>query len=74
MVILRTRTKQLFKPRLQDVTRSDFAVRALTLELLDFMDAATERHHDESTNRKMYSNQNNSEFAAMGMAMMGWLR
>ncbi len=64
--------KKLLKPSIQDEIKSVDDYQKYAVGLVAFIDAATEKHLDPDTNRKMYANQTVSSMAASGMTMMNW--
>ena len=42
-------------------------------KLVSFIDAASKKDNDDKKNCQLYTNQTVSEFAIIGMLMMGWV-
>jgi hypothetical protein len=49
-------------------------LKPLAIELVAFMDAATEPEEDPRKNREMFAEQHVAELAAMGMLLLEWLK
>jgi hypothetical protein len=49
-------------------------LKPLAIELVSFMDAATEPEKDHRKNHEMFAQQRVAELAAMGMLLLEWLK
>jgi len=59
-----------------DTTKEKYIqeLRPYAEELVDFIDATTEKENDPIENQKLFANQEVSEIAIMGMMMMDWMK
>ncbi len=67
--------KESLKTKL-DTTKEKYIqeLRPYAEELVDFLNAATEKDNDPVVNQKLFANQKVSEIAIMGMMMMDWMK
>lgn len=67
-------TKHSFKPQIQTRISSVDDLKPLAVEMVKFLDSATEPEADPQKNKQLYVNQKVSSMASMGLILMGWMK